>query len=77
MRHEIIKSDQSCKNVNHFNLLSKLATMKNIFIPFVVPPTFCMSIASIFLGLTMVQRGIKNNAYAKFWRDKQRVLWYF
>ena len=29
------------------------------------------------LGLTMVPRENKSNAYAKFWRDKQRVLWYF
>ena len=29
------------------------------------------------LGLTMVPRETGNNAYAKFWRDKQRVLWYF
>ena len=25
----------------------------------------------------MVPRETGNNAYAKFWRDKQRVLWYF
>ena len=25
----------------------------------------------------MVPRDIGNNAYAKCWRDKQRVLWYF
>ena len=25
----------------------------------------------------MVPRENKSNAYAKFWKDKQRVLWYF
>ena len=29
------------------------------------------------LGLIMVPRETGSNAYAKFWRDKQRVLWYF
>ena len=29
------------------------------------------------LGLTMTQRETGNNAYAKFWREKRRVLWYF
>ena len=29
------------------------------------------------LGLTTVPRENKNNAYAKIWGDKQRVLWYF
>ena len=28
------------------------------------------------LGVKMAPRETENNAYAKFWRDKQRVLWY-
>ena len=31
----------------------------------------------LLLGLTMAPRENKNNTYAKFWRGKQRVLWYF
>ena len=39
-----------------------------------IPPKFCINIVVI---LTMVPRETGNNAYAKFWKDKQRVLWYF
>ena len=28
------------------------------------------------LGVKMVRRETENNAYAKFWGDKQRTLWY-
>ena len=28
------------------------------------------------LGVQMAPRETENNAYAKFWGDKQRVLWY-
>ena len=28
------------------------------------------------LGVKMAPRETENNAYAKFWRDKQRTLWY-
>ena len=28
------------------------------------------------LGIKMAPRETKNNAYAKFWGDKQRTLWY-
>ena len=28
------------------------------------------------LGVKMAPRGTENNAYAKFWGDKQRALWY-
>ena len=28
------------------------------------------------LGVKMASRETKNNAYAKFWGDKQRTLWY-
>ena len=28
------------------------------------------------LGVKMAPRENENNAYAKFWGDKQRVLWY-
>jgi len=29
-----------------------------------------------FLGVKMAPRETENNAYAKFWGDKQRLLWY-
>ena len=28
------------------------------------------------LGVKMARRETENNAYAKFWGDKQRALWY-
>ena len=28
------------------------------------------------LGIKMAPRGTENNAYAKFWGDKQTALWY-
>ena len=28
------------------------------------------------LGVKMAPRETENNAYAKFWSDQQRVLWY-
>ena len=28
------------------------------------------------LGVKMVPRETENNAYAKYWGDKQRALWY-
>ena len=33
------------------------------------------NIPRCFLGLTLVPRENKSITYAKFWRDKQRVLW--
>ena len=30
----------------------------------------------ILLGIKMAQRETENNAYAKFWGEKQRALWY-
>ena len=30
----------------------------------------------LLLGVKMALRGTENNAYAKFWGDKQRALWY-
>ena len=30
----------------------------------------------ILLGVKMAPRETENNAYTKFWGDKQRVLWY-
>ena len=33
-------------------------------------------VVKFLLGVTMVPRETENNAYAKFWGDKQRVLWY-
>ena len=38
----------------------------------IVIPNFCM----FLLGVKMVPRETENNAYAKFWGDKQRALWY-
>ena len=29
------------------------------------------------LGVKMAARETENNAYAKFWSDKERALWYF
>ena len=29
------------------------------------------------LGVKMAPRETENNAYAKFWGDKQRAIWYF
>ena len=43
-----------------------------------VTQKFCISIVFIFsaLGVKMAPRETENNAYAKFWGDKQRALWY-
>ena len=30
----------------------------------------------ILLGVKMAPRETENNAYAKFWADKQRAFWY-
>ena len=45
---------------------------------FVVTPRFCVSIVfSFFWELKWPQEKLKTtNAYAKFWGDKQRALWY-
>ena len=39
----------------------------------VAPQNFSQVLSSVSLGS---QRGTENKAYAKFWRDKQRALWY-
>ena len=60
--------------VNHI----ELADIKNTIILFVCPSKILHKHCFYFLlGLTTVPRETGNNAYAKFWRDKQRVLWYF
>ena len=40
------------------------------------PKIFHKHCLQFLLGVTMVQRETENNAYAKFWGDKQRTLWY-
>ena len=55
-----------------------LANIKNTIILFACPPKILHKHCFYFLlGLTMIPRETGNNAYAKFWVDKQRVLWYF
>ena len=45
---------------------------------FVCPPKILHKQCLYFLlGLTMISKETGNNVYAKFWMDKQRVLWYF
>ena len=46
---------------------------------FVCRPKFCISIVHCFqflLGIKMAPRETENNAYAKFWGDKQTALWH-
>ena len=45
--------------------------------------TLCLSLKILhkyclqfLLGVKMAPRETENNAYAKFWGDKQRALWY-
>ena len=33
-------------------------------------------VVKFLLGVKMAPRETENNAYAKFWGDKQRALWY-
>ena len=44
-----------------------------------VTPKFCLSIVSNFSWdkCKSQEKLKKNNAYAKFWTNKQRVLWHF
>ena len=43
-----------------------------------VTPKFCISIVFSFSwGPFYLPRETEDNAYAKFWGDKQRALWYF
>ena len=45
---------------------------------FVCPPKILHKRCIQFLlGVKMAPRETENNAYAKFWGDKQRALWYF
>ena len=44
---------------------------------FVCPPKILHKHCLQFLlGVKMAPRETENNAYAKFWGDKQRALWY-
>ena len=55
-----------------------LANIKNTIILFVCPHKILHKHCLYFLlELTMILRETGKNAYAKFWVDKQRVLWYF
>ena len=72
---QVFKSD---KNNQYHNTLYQLANIKNTIILFVCPSKILHKHCFYFLlGLIMVPRQTGNNAYAKFWREKQRVLWYF
>ena len=46
---------------------------------FVVSLKFRINIVccQFLLGLTIAPREIENNAYANFWRENERILWYF
>ena len=56
----------------------QLASVKNTIILFVCPSKMLHKHCFYFLlELTMVSRETGNNSYAKLWRDKQIVLWYF
>ena len=60
----------------------ELANIKNTIMFFVCPSKIMHKHCFYFLlGLTMIPRESGNNAYAKFWRDKQRVycgiFWYW
>ena len=55
-----------------------LASIKNAIVLFVCPSKILHKYGFQFLlGPLKVPRENKNNAYANFWRHKQRVLWYF
>ena len=56
--------------------ITVLATIKNTTILFVCPSKSLHKQCFSWVHL-QVPREKKNNAYEKFWRDKQRVLWYF
>ena len=61
-----------------FKISLLLALFKNTIILFVCPSKILHKHCFQFLlGQLSVPRENKNNTYAKFWRDKQRVLWYF
>ena len=58
--------------------MQQYATFKNTIILFVCPSKNLRNHGFYsLLGLVIVSRENKNNASAKFWREKQRVLWYF
>ena len=55
-----------------------LASIKNTIIFFACASKSLHKYCFYFhLGLTMVQRETGNNAYAKFWRDKQKGIMVF
>ena len=58
--------------------MTQLANIKNTIILFICPSKILHRHCFYFLlGLTMIPKETGNNAYAKFWVEKQRVLWYF
>ena len=58
--------------------MPKLASTKNTIKFFVWPPKILYKHCLYFLlGLTMIPKETGNNVFAKFWMDKQRVLWYY
>ena len=66
------------KGNSEFYFPDTLASIKNTIILLVCPSKIFDKCRFYFLlGLTIVPRETGNNAYAKFWRDEQRVLWYF
>ena len=40
------------------------------------PKILCKHCLQFLLGVKMASRETEDNAYAKFWGDKQRALWY-
>ena len=74
-------SFHSCFRGFRINVRNQLTTLENaITYPNALclsPPKFCVNIVFGFSWeLKMAPRGNKNNAYAKFWGDKKRTLWY-
>ena len=52
--------------------------LEGILTSLFVSPKFCISIYcfQFLLGPFYLPRENEDNAYAKFWADKQRALWY-
>ena len=72
-----LSPQHSSKTWLHFGR-TESATFENTIILFVSPSRILHKHCFHFLlGLTMLPIERKSNTYAKFWRDKQRVLWYF
>ena len=76
MHASIVKTRLNATPCQYHQLPMLLANIKNSIILFVCPSKILHFYKHSFyflLGLTMVPRETGNNAYAKFWRDKQRV----